>query len=726
MTDTAEQSEWTPAQAAEAYAALGWQVIPIAPGRKHPQMPAWQTAATDDLATIRNWWTGLYQGHGVGVLTGERSGLWVLDVDIADGKPGDDNLTALTQRYGPLPITVEAETGTGGGHLLYTWDPARPITNGHAANLPPGLDIRGEGGQVVVAPTIHPCGHPYRWIEGRGPWDVTVATAPNWLYDLLLTQPVTEPDRAPRNTPPATPTGHGHTDSIADHIRNTYQWHQVLENDGWTLESTRGGDTHWTRPGKNTREGASAVLHEPDGPFVIFTSTRPTATETVGTDAKGYGRALSLFDYLAAYHYNGDRAALARAERVELNRATSSLWAPPKAPGVGVEVFTPNTPPTTVETVVGAPSAPDGVIWDPQIAPTWWDAINREVLRLKVRAEAQRVYDLDRRQTAHHDSQLVTGNTILDITPGIPTRWGDGDEVLWAQGEPFLLVAPPGVGKTTLMGQIVGGLLGIPRYQTVLKWPVTPASRVLYYASDRPRQILRSLRRHFTTEDLEALQDRLIIHRGPPPVDFARNPEALIESCRAVDADVVILDSLKDMAVGISTDDVGAGLNRAIQLAIAEGVDVGALHHQRKGQNGEKPKSLEDVYGSTWITAGAGSVVLLWGQAGDPVVELIHLKQPADVVGPMKIEHDHTNGVSSVTELFDPLLFLRNRRDTGATATETAKAWFGAADEAKQKKAKRKLDELVRRGLAVVSGGAVGGDGGSRGAVYRVVQNDVI
>jgi hypothetical protein len=34
------------------------------------------------------------------------------------------------------------------------------------------------------------------------------------------------------------------------------------------------------------------------------------------------------------------------------------------------------------------------------------------------------------------------------------------------------------------------------------------------------------------------------------------------------------------------------------------------------------------------ITAGAGSVVLLWGAAGDPIVEWRHLKQPAAEVGP--------------------------------------------------------------------------------------------
>ena len=45
---------------------------------------------------------------------------------------------------------------------------------------------------------------------------------------------------------------------------------------------------------------------------------------------------------------------------------------------------------------------------------------------------------------------------------------------------------------------------------------------------------------------------------------------------------------------------------------------------------------------------GAGSVVLLWGSAGDVLVELVHLKQPVAQVGPLRIDHDHNTGVTSV------------------------------------------------------------------------------
>ena len=66
----------------------------------------------------------------------------------------------------------------------------------------------------------------------------------------------------------------------------------------------------------------------------------------------------------------------------------------------------------------------------------------------------------------------------------------------------------------------------------------------------------------------------------------------------------VCTDSLKDMAAPLSSDEVGAAVNRAIAGLIAEEIEHAASHHQRKATSvNKKPTSLADVYGSTWITA---------------------------------------------------------------------------------------------------------------------------
>jgi hypothetical protein len=113
----------------------------------------------------------------------------------------------------------------------------------------------------------------------------------------------------------------------------------------------------------------------------------------------------------------------------------------------------------------------------------------------------------------------------------------------------------------------------------------------------------------------------------------AQRTDILRRMCDAAGADTLIVDSIKDAAIGLSGDEVGAGYNRARQAVIAEGVEMLELHHQRKaGSDNAKPNSISDVYGSTWITSGAGSVVLLWGDPGDSVVELSQLKPVAETL----------------------------------------------------------------------------------------------
>ena len=308
----------TPLEAAEALAALGLNVIPIAPGRKYPQLNAWQDAATDDLAIIRSWWNGLYRGHGVGIATGPGSGVWVLDIDIADGKPGRDNLQTLVDRYGLLPQTATTITGSGGLHMFFQWDPARPITNGMATNLPAGLDVRGVGGQVVAPPTTHPNGQLYRWHSGLDPWTVDIAIAPDWLYELLLTEP--NPMQPSRTNSRVGAGNSRHEDSIAVWINSTHDWHDELTADGWTLHSTRHDQTWWTRPGKAKKDGHSAVLHEPDGPLVIFTTEAPAGLLHAGTPTRdNSGVSVSMFGYIAATRHGGDRSEAARFARRERN-----------------------------------------------------------------------------------------------------------------------------------------------------------------------------------------------------------------------------------------------------------------------------------------------------------------------------------------------------------------------------------------------------------------------
>jgi hypothetical protein len=102
--------------------------------------------------------------------------------------------------------------------------------------------------------------------------------------------------------------------SVADQLRDNWNWHVELAARGWTLDRTASnGDSYWVRPGKQTRHGHSAVLH-PDGPLVIFTTEISSAFRQLGAPTSdGSGYAFSPFDFYAAADHNGDRSAAARA-----------------------------------------------------------------------------------------------------------------------------------------------------------------------------------------------------------------------------------------------------------------------------------------------------------------------------------------------------------------------------------------------------------------------------
>ena len=272
------------------YAAHGLPVLPIKPGEKRPPMAGWQNHATTDEPTIENWFTGLYADHGVGIATGGT--IFALDIDVSDGKTGDETLADLEQQYGSLPNTATVLTGSGGQHHYFLMPAGVTIRNNAATALGPGLDIRGEGGQCVAPPTIHPNGKPYEWDGGE---IGEIAAAPQWLIGLLTAR--AEPTHAPA------PTSSTDNMSVAGRYNDHTTWSQLLSSDGWTLAQTLDdGEQRWVRPGKDERDGISATVgHGGGGQMTVFSSSIPWLP------IDSYSR----FGYYACRHHGGDRSAAA-------------------------------------------------------------------------------------------------------------------------------------------------------------------------------------------------------------------------------------------------------------------------------------------------------------------------------------------------------------------------------------------------------------------------------
>jgi len=185
-------------KAAEWYGRKGYPVIPLhsitpdgctccrsecdSPG-KHPLILRWPENASRAATVIRFWWRRWPEAN-VGLVTGAASGLVVLDVDVRHG--GHHSLEELERQHGDLPKTVEAETGSSGRHILFK-HPGTRVSNS-AGLLGPGLDVRGDGGYIVVPPSLHACGRRYAWDPTRHPAHIEPASLPPWLLKAL-TQP---------------------------------------------------------------------------------------------------------------------------------------------------------------------------------------------------------------------------------------------------------------------------------------------------------------------------------------------------------------------------------------------------------------------------------------------------------------------------------------------------------------------------------------------------------
>ncbi len=144
---------------------------PKHPNGKNPRTRNGFKDATTDAGQVAEW-AAQWPDALVGVPTGKASGLFVLDVDVKNGK---DGFATLQAKGWNLPATRTHRTKNGGGaHYLFRAPDGIPLKSS-AGNLGDGLDTRGDGGYIVWWPAH----------GGEVEHADTVADVPPCLVDAL-------------------------------------------------------------------------------------------------------------------------------------------------------------------------------------------------------------------------------------------------------------------------------------------------------------------------------------------------------------------------------------------------------------------------------------------------------------------------------------------------------------------------------------------------------------
>lgn len=174
---------------AAAFLAQQWPVFPCGADKRPVTQHGFKDAVSDPAEARRLF--GIYGAELIGTPTGTVSNLAVVDLDVKEGGAGLEWLAANQHR---LPITRRHQTRSGGAHLLFAYPPGRRIRNS-ASRIAPGVDIRGEGGYIIVPPSAG-----YSIAD-----DAMPAPMPGWLLDLL------DPPQAPP-APLQRPVARDHSD----------------------------------------------------------------------------------------------------------------------------------------------------------------------------------------------------------------------------------------------------------------------------------------------------------------------------------------------------------------------------------------------------------------------------------------------------------------------------------------------------------------------------------
>ena len=135
------------------YQALGLSIIPVGANKK-PLIVSWKQYQ-ERIATVDeiNAWWRQFPNANPALVTGKVSGVVALDTDKKYDR---------TSKEFQIPPTACAKSGSGGEHFFFKY-PKHNIGNGTAISGE-GVDFRGDGGYILLDPSVNENGGGYELI----------------------------------------------------------------------------------------------------------------------------------------------------------------------------------------------------------------------------------------------------------------------------------------------------------------------------------------------------------------------------------------------------------------------------------------------------------------------------------------------------------------------------------------------------------------------------------
>lgn len=181
MADTkgAQGGDSIKAIALDYFKQLGWWVFPAHSVEKQPLITWKDKPRVLTMEELSSWPQWERPGVRLGALTGRRSGFFVVD---ADSQTAKDYLEFM--KHPPCPMAKSGGDHQG-LHLYFKLPDFRVKSLARLSDID-GLDIRGEGGIIMLPPSRRPDGRTYEWMIS--PFGNELPEAPQWLLKSLQRQ----------------------------------------------------------------------------------------------------------------------------------------------------------------------------------------------------------------------------------------------------------------------------------------------------------------------------------------------------------------------------------------------------------------------------------------------------------------------------------------------------------------------------------------------------------